>query len=378
MKGYKIRIYPTKKQEQLMWKHVNACRYIWNYMLAYQNENYKNGEKYISAFGMMKLLTPLKNDGEHDWLYEVSNHSLQTECKDLNEAFQAFFKKLSGYPKFKSRKRSKPNYPLRSDSIWFDKNSVVHIAKLGTVKYKSDFTFSIGKGITFCNPRISYKNGKWMLSFALECENQASELNDYSMGIDLGVKETATVAYGDKTIVYHNINKSKKMRDLEQRIKHLQRSISRKYEANKQGNKFIKTKNIEREEDKLRKLYARQSNIRNNYIHQMTSDLIELKPSRIVMEDLNVKGMLKNKHLSKLIGEQCFYEIIRQMEYKCEWNGIEFIQVDRFYPSSKTCCKCGNIKHDLKLKDRTFICPVCGNKIDRDLNAAINLMRYKV
>ena len=376
IKSFKVRIYPTKEQEILMWKHIGACRYIYNYMLAKQQELYEAGEKHLSHFDMNNLLKPLKNDGEHGWLYEVSNTSLQRACGDLSKAYQLFFKKVSKHPKFKSRKRSKANFPINSENFYFKDNRLLNIEKVGKVKYKTDFEFALGKGVCkFTNPRVSNINGKWILSFGMECENQAHQLNDYSMGIDLGIKETMVVAYSDKKLVFHNINKSKVIRALNKRIKALQRSISRKYETNRQGKKFVKTRNIERQENKLRKLYARLSNIRNNYIHQSTHQLIQLLPKRVVMEDLNVSGMMKNRHLSKAIGEQCFYEIIRQMQYKCEWNGIEFIQADRFYPSSKTCHACGCIKHDLKLKDRTFTC-TCGYSEDRDYNAALNLMSY--
>ncbi len=186
------------------------------------------------------------------------------------------------------------------------------------------------------------------------------------------------VAYGNESIIFHNINKSKKVRELKKRIRNLQRVISRKYEVNRVGKKYIKTNNIIKLENKLRRLYARLNGIRHNYIHQCTHELISLLPCRVVMEDLNIMGMMKNKYLSKAIQEQCFYEIIRQMKYKCEWNGIPFIQVDRFYPSSKTCSCCGSINKKLTLADRTFICPDCGFTIDRDYQAALNLMRYEV
>ena len=168
------------------------------------------------------------------------------------------------------------------------------------------------------------------------------------------------------------------MRELEAKRKHIERSLSRKYKQNKDGKKCIKTKNMLREEDKLRQIYAKQANIRKNYINQITHELVEMRPKRIVMEDLNVRGMCKNHHLAKSIKEQCFYEFIRQMRYKCEWNGIEFVQADMFYPSSKTCSCCGSINKNLSLKDRTYICPECGAVIDRDYNAAINLSRYVV
>ena len=324
---------------------------------------------------MMKLLTPLKNDGEHEWLYDVSNASLQIVCQDLQQAYKCFFKKISGFPKFKSRKHSKPSYPVRQN-IWFSGN-IVTIAKLGKVKFKTDFTFPEGIGHKFSNPRITNRNGKWILSFGMECENQTPKLTDVSMGIDLGIKDLA-IAECNGQIVFHNINKSKKMKELRKKQKHLQRSIARKYEANKQGKKYIKTKNIERLENKLRKLYCHISNIRQNYIHQCTHALVSLLPSRVVMEDLNIQGMMKNRHLASAIQKQCLYEFIRQMRYKCEWNGIEFIQANRFYPSSKTCSCCGNVKRDLKLSDRIYKCDICGLKIDTDYNAAINLSKYAI
>ena len=375
IKSFKIRIYPTEAQEALIWQHIGACRYIWNWMLAKQQELYAVGEKHLSAFGMMKLLTPLKNDGEHGWLYDVSNASLQIVCRDLQQAYDKFFKKVSGYPKFKSRKRNKPSYPVRQN-IWFSGN-IVTIERLGKVKFKTDFTFPEGVGHKFSNPRITHRNGKWILSFGMECENQTHKLTDVSMGIDLGIKDLA-IAECNGQIVFHNINKSKKMKELRKKQKHLQRSISRKYEANKQGKKYIKTKNIERLENKLRKLYCHISNIRQNYIHQCTHALVSLLPSRVVMEDLNIQGMMKNRHLARAVQEQCLYEFIRQMRYKCEWNCIEFIQADRFYPSSKTCSCCGNVKRDLKLSDRTYKCDICGLTIDRDYNAAINLSKYAI
>lgn len=376
IKSYKIRLYPTKEQEALMWKHIGACRYIWNYMLAYQQEQYVNGEKHLSAFDMIKLLTPLKKDGEHEWLCEVSNASLGVVCRDLDKAYKGFFKKIARFPKFKSRKRSKKTYPVKDDRIYFINSKLMHIEKVGKIKYKTDFDLPQGRGHKFTNPRISNVNGKWMLSFGMECENQAPVLTDISMGIDLGVKDLAIAEFNGTKITYRNINKTSKMKRLEKQRRHLERSISRKYEQNRRGNTFVKTNNIMRSEERLKKMYARMTNIRTNYIHQTTRDLVSLLPKRVVMEDLNVTGMMKNRHLSKAIQEQCFGEFIRQMQYKCEWNGIEFVQVGRFYPSSKTCSCCGAIKRDLRLRDRVYVCAECGAEIDRDYNAAINLSRY--
>ena len=374
IKSFKVRLFPTKEQEQLMWRHIGACRYLWNFMLDFQQENYGRGNKHLSAFDMINMLKPLKNDDEHEWLKEVSNRSLQIICSDLNDAYTRFFKKQSGYPRFKSRKRSKLAFPIR-ETVWFT-DKVVAIEKVGKVRYKTDFELPFGRGHKFTNPRVSNVNGKWMLSFGMECENQAPELTDISMGIDLGVKDLAIAEFNGERIVFHNINKSRKMRKLNQQLKHIQRAISRKYESNKVGNRFVKTQNIMREEAKLRKLHTRISNIRTNYIHQATHTLVSLLPARVVMEDLNLSGMMKNKHLSKAIQEQCLSEFVRQMQYKCEWNGIEFVQADRFYSSSKTCSCCGNIRRSLKLSDRVYECESCGLVIDRDYNAAINLSRY--
>ena len=384
IKSYKIRIYPTKEQEELIWKHIGCCRFIYNQMLAKEIESYNQGEKYSGQFGMINKLPELKED--FPWLKEVSSASLQLELGDLHTAYQNFFRRVKkkqnpGFPKFKSKKRSKAKYPVNMQRMHFEENHV-QIQKLGKVKYKTDYDLPLGKGNKFINPRIEYvkATNKFMLSFGLEIENQNPELNDYSVGIDLGVKELAVISYDGNSKIYSNINKSKKVRDLEKRQKSLQRSISRKYEQNKQGKKFIKTKNIEREEKELLRVYSKLTNIRTNYIHQITSEIIKLHPKRVVMEDLNVSGLMKNKHLSKSIQQQKFGLFIQCMKYKCEFNGIEFIQADRFYPSSKTCSCCGAYHKDIvnSLRVRKWTCPDCGTIHDRDLNAAINLENYLV
>jgi putative transposase len=379
IKSYKIRLYPTKAQEELMWKHVGASRWLWNYMLEMQGKNYEQGGKYISRFNMIKLLTPLKKQQEALWLNEVSKTTLEVVCTDLNLAFQEFFKKRRGYPKFKSRKRSKPNFPIRSERLYFTENETVNVEKIGKIRYKTDFVFPKGRGkAKFSNARISNRNGKWLLSFGMEVENQDFTLTDSVVGIDLGIKDLAVVAVDDEIIVHHNINKSRRVRTLKKKLKRTQRAISRKYEASRKrnGGKYVKTNNIVKLEAKARSLHARITNIRQNYLHQVTHSIVKELPSRVVMEDLNVTGMMKNRHLSKAIAEQCLYEFVRQMQYKCEWRGIELVKADRFYPSSKTCSGCGHIKQDLKLSDRTYVCEQCGLVIGRDANAAINLQKY--
>ena len=326
---------------------------------------------------MIELIKPLKNDGEHNWLYEVSNTSLQRICHDLDYSYKRFFKGLSKYPKFKSKKNAKPRYPASFENFYFKDDKFLNIEKIGKVKYKTDIKFNYGANRKmYSDVRVSYKNGKWFVSFGMKCESQAQKLTDVNMGIDLGIKDLAVVEFNGEQIVYHNINKSKKIKNLKKKLIHTQRRIARKYEQNKQGKVFIKTNNIIKEENKLRKIHAKIANIRENYIHQITHKLVSMLPKRVVMEDLNVKGMMKNKHLSNAIFEQCFYKFIRQMKYKCEWNGVEFVQADRFFPSSKLCSGCGCVNNNLKLSDRTYICSDCGLVIDRDYNAAINLSRY--
>lgn len=377
IKTYTIKLYPNKQQIKSIIKHINACRYIWNIMIEKQEQNYNIGNRYLTAFSMSKLLTSLKKDDEHFWLNEVSTTSCQIICKDLDRAYQSFFKGKSNRPKYKSKKKSKLSFPVRNDRLRIISKKKIHIPNIGHMKCRIDDRLIIGDNYKFFNARVKNRNGKWILTVGIESENQTFLLTNKNMGIDLGIKDSAIVAYGDEKLVFPNINKSRKIRLIEQKIKYLQRTTSRKYEANKIGKKFIKTKNIERCEKQLNRLYARLLNIRKNYIHQSTHKLISLFPNRVVMENLNIIGMMKNKHLAKAIQEQCFYEWIWQMKYKCKSKGIEFVQADRFYPSSKTCSRCGCIKHDLRLSDRTFICSECGLEIDRDYQAALNLMRYE-
>lgn len=376
IRSLKVRLYLTEDQEILARKHIGCARFIWNYMLAEQIKRRKDDKKHLSRFDMINLLTPLKKQEEYKFLNEVSSQALKIICSDLNQAYQNFFNKVTGFPKFKSKHKSKMAFPIRmeNEKFYFVKD-YVQIEKLGHVKYKSSKPIPLGKGVAkFTNPRVSLVNGKWILSFGVECENQAVHTEHKGrIGIDLGIKELAVASVNGEQMNFHNINKSKRVRTLKHKIKHLQRKVSRKYRTN--GN-YEKTNAILKTEAQIREIHYHLANIRLNYIHQTTHKLTELYPEVITMEDLNVGGMMKNKHLAKAIAEQNFYEFRRQMEYKCEAKGIKLQFADRFYPSSKTCSCCGHIKKDLKLTDRTYICSECGLKIDRDFNAALNLEGY--
>ena len=377
---YIVRLFPTPEQEELMWKHVHATRFVWNYLLALQSGRYRNGRKYMTKYEMVNEITIIRKECGFEWLKEIPSNSLAKVCGELDLAYKRFFKKTSKYPKFKSKK-DKQSFLIdhRPCASYFKQQDIFVAPGIGQIKCAHNYVLPTGRRDSghnlICEPRIKYikSSNKWILSFSIECEKQAKELTDKSMGIDLGVKELAVVAVGDKKLVFGNINKSKRMRALEKKKKHVERAISRKYETSVS---WRKSKNIEKYEQILREICAKQSNIRHNYIHQITRKLVNMLPERVVMETLMVSNMIKNKHLAKSISEQNFYFFIQTMKYKCEEYDIEFVQADRFYPSSKTCSDCGYVNKNLKLKDRMYICPNCGLKIDRDCNAAINLMNY--
>lgn len=306
---------------------------------------------------------------------------MKQAVKDADIALKRFFKQLSGYPKYKSRHRSKASFYVNYESLKRLGNGFQG-EKLGYVKTVSPLPKIKGR---YSNPRISYDGKHWYLSVSYEVEPEKVELSGESIGIDLGVKELAVVSTGK---VYGNINKTRRVRQLKKRLRRQQRRLSRKLEGNITKRDTLQRpvwirplrecRNIERHNSVIRLTYKKLTDIRNNYLHQVTTEIVKTKPSRIVMEDLNVRGMMTNRHLSRAIAEQKFYEFKRQVKYKSERYGIEFVEVGRFYASSKTCSHCGHIKTDLRLSDRVYSCTGCGLKIDRDLNAAINLANYKI
>ena len=374
IKGYKVRLMPTKEQEELMLKSIGCSRFACNWALN-KNKEYREQNRKYSMGDIRKEFTQLKKKDEYKWLNEVSNTTMVESMRNLDKAFKQFFKTKKGYPKFKSKKKNKQSFYVRAEHLYFLEDKTCNIEKIGKVKYKTNYKIPTGRNkYKFMNPYCVFDGKKWLICFTLEFNENQIELNkDLKIGIDLGIKDLAICSNG---MVFKNINKTKRVKRLKSKLNHLQCNVSRKYEQNKQGNKYIKTNNIIKLEKQIALIYKKLANIRSNHIYQSINTIIKESPHRIVMEDLNVKGMMKNKHLSESISEQWFYECISTMKYKCEWNGIEFIQVDRFYPSSKTCSRCGNIKHNLKLSDRVYICEKCGLEIDRDYNASINLMNY--
>lgn len=366
-KTVKIRLIPNKTQQHIFYKFVNARRYVYNWGLETYISMYKNGNKFIKMNDISKKLTLHKK--EKTWLNDVGDKTLREALSSLDFAFKLFFNKTHGFPKFKSKKRCIPSFYTRYDQVKFDGNKV-RFEKIGWVKYRDKRCF---KNIKPLNTRILFDGKYWYLKFGIEINEKQVNLNqDLNIGIDLGIKELAVCSNG---LRFKNINKTYKMKQLEKKLKRFQRQCSRKYEMNKQGNKFVKTKNIIKLEKKIKLIYRRMKNIRMNHIYQATNLIIKCFPNKIVMEDLNVIGMMKNKHLSKAIHEQLFRVFKEYIAFKSKYYNINFILADRWFPSSKTCSHCGSIKKDLKLSDRIYKCEHCGLEIDRDLNASINLSK---
>ena len=375
IKGYKVRLLPTKEQEELMFKSIGCSRFAYNWGINRVKEYREQGKKY-SMNDISKEFTQLKKVKEFEWLNEVSSKVTQESLRNLDKSFKQFFKTKKGYPKFKSKKKSKQSFYVRCDRLYF-LDDYCNIEKIGKVKYKTNFKIPIGRNeYKFMNPYCVFNGKKWLICFGMDIsENQVNfEKNEnLKIGIDLGIKDLAICSNG---MVFKNINKTKRVERLKSKLKHLQRSVSRKYEQNKQGDKYIKTNNIIKLEKQIALIYKRLADIRDNHMYQSINTILKKRPYKIIMEDLDVKRMMKNKHKAESIAEQRFYKFISTMKYKCEWHGIEFVQANRWFPSSKTCSNCGNIKKDLKLRDRVYICPKCGLIIDRDINASINLMNY--
>ena len=372
---------PNNKQKTKLFQYANTSRFAYNWALAREQENYKNGGKFIPDKDLRKEFTQLKKTPEYAWLNDISNNVTKQAIKDACEAYRDFFEGYTKFPRFKSRKYSVPKFYQDNVKIQFT-NTHVKVEGFATSKKKNkqkinwirlaEYNRIPSENVKYMNPRIKYDGINWWITVGIEYENPTSLPSNEGVGIDLGIKDLGICSDEHK---YKNINKTQKVKKLEKRKRRLQRSISRKYEKNKKGVNYCKTSNIIKSEKELLKLNHRLTNIRHNYLHQTTSEIVKREPSFICMEDLNVKGMMKNRHLSKAVQQQCFGEFRRQIEYKAMWNNIPVIIADRFFPSSKLCSCCGNIKKDLKLSDRIYRCE-CGNIIDRDYQASLNLKRY--
>ena len=382
IKTYKIKLKPNNKQKTKMFQFCGAKRFAYNWALNKQKENHVNGGKFIKDTDLRKEFTQLKKTDKYRWLYSISNDVTKQAIKDCCIAYKRFFSGVGKKPKFKSKRTDRPSFYVDNMKIKFT-STHVKLENIATSKRKNKAKLNwirlsernkISTDCKYINPHVVYDGIDWFICVGIEfIDNKELPVND-GIGIDLGVKDLAICSNGG---IFRNINKTQKIKKLEKRKRRLQRSISRKYLNSKKGERYYKTTNIVKSEKKLLKLNHRLTNIRNDYLHKVTSEIINRKPKFITIEDLNVSGMMKNKHLSKAIQQQKLYEFRRQLEYKCKWNNIELRIVDKFYPSSKLCHNCGQIKSDLKLSDRIYKCD-CGYEEDRDYNASLNLRDAKI
>ena len=407
--GTKIRLIPTPEQEVQFRKSAGIARWAYNRFLGENEELYKkhkedpvaNPVKGISKWDFSKNITKLKKTEEFAWLNEVSNKVIKQAILDADLAKQRYLKGLTGKPRFKSKYHEIPRFYVIYESI---KRTDIGFQgeRLGNVKTAEPLP-KLKPGRHYSNPRISYTGKFWVLSVGYKTEDLTRESNkiywkrieskkekntEKSLGIDVGIKDQAIVSdeKSEFTKVYPNINKTPKMRKLEKKRKREQRCLSRKMEANvksrnKNGKpiferKFSECKNYQKQRKKVQAVQDRLNGIRSNYIHQVTTEIVKLRPKRIVHEDLNVRGMMKNHHLARSIANQKLSEFLFMLDYKARKYGIEVVVADRWFPSSKLCSACGSKKIDLTLKDRTYICKECGFVMDRDLNASVNLANY--
>nr|DAD72156.1 MAG TPA: endonuclease [Siphoviridae sp. ctTC45] len=380
IKSIKVRLNPNNKQLTKLFQYAGCARFAYNWTISREQDNYKQGNKFLSDSELRKEFTQLKKQSEYQWLNEVSNNVTKQAIKDACNTYKRFFKGQCKYPKFKSKKHSTPSFYQDNIKIQFtDTHVKVESFSMSKKQNKQKLNWiklcekgRIPTDCKYMNPRFTYDGLYWYVSVGIEVNDNTTLPSNEGIGIDLGIKDLAICSDGN---TYKNINKTQTVKKLEKKKRRLQRSISRKYEKNKKGASYYKTSNIIKSEKELLKLNHRLTNIRQNYLHQTSAKIVKREPSFICIEDLNVSGMMKNKHLSKAVQQQGFYEFRRQIEYKSVWNNIPVVIADRFFPSSKLCSCCGNVKKDLKLSDRIYKCE-CGNVIDRDYQAALNLKQY--
>ena len=374
LKSFKTEINPTEEQKIKIHKTIGTCRYIYNFYLFHNKELYTLGKKFMSgkSFSVWLNNDYLPNHQEYSWIREVSSKSVKHSIEDACTAFSRFFHHQSGFPRYKKKGRSnvKMYFVRNNPKDCLCERHRIKIPTLGWVRLKEKGYIPTSKdGYIIKSGTISMKAGRYYVFALVEVTDPVRDscFSD-GVGIDLGLKNLAIISNGT---VYRNINKTARIRKLEKQLRRAQRKLSRKYENLKKGEPTQKA-NIRKQKLKVQKLHQRLENIRTDYINKTISEIAKTKPSHITVEDLNVSGMMKDRHLSKAVASQKFYEFRTKLKTKCEEFGIELRIVSRWYPSSKTCHCCGHIKKDLKLSDRVYRC-ACGYIEDRDFNAALNL-----
>ncbi len=382
LKSYRTQLNPTPEQARKMNRTIGVCRYVYNFYLAHNKQVYEEEHRFVTGYEFQKWLNHefIPNNPDFKWIKEVSSKSVKQSILNADKAFRQFFNGKSGFPRFKKKGVSDPSmYFVKTDAktVIACERHRLKIPTLGWVRLKEKGYLPTNR--TIRSGCVSRKAGRYYVSVVVEIpEAKKPQLTDGGIGIDLGIKEFAVMSDGT---VYGNINRSKTIRKTEKKLKREQRRLSRKYESLKKRTKTLKgeatRQNIRKQLLKVQRLYQRLERIRTDYIQKTISETVKTKPSYIVLEDLNVRGMMKNRHLSKAIASQKFYEFRTKLTAKCREPGIELRIADRFYPSSKMCHQCGHIKTDLKLSDREYVCE-CGYRADRDFNASLNLRDAEV
>ena len=378
LKSFKTEINPTEEQKARIRKTIGTCRYVYNFYLGHNKALHDNGEKFMTgkSFSLWLNNEYIPDNPDKTWIREVYSKAVKKSIEDGCAAFTRFFKHQSDFPKFKKKGKSdvKMYFVRNNPKDCQCERHRLKIPTLGWIRIKEKGYIPTTKdGYMIRSGTVSVKAGRFYVSVLVEIPdvNINNNLNE-GIGIDLGLKDFAIISNG-KT--YRNINKSAGLKKLEKQLIREQRSLSRKYENLKKGESTQRA-NIQRQKLKVQKLHHKMDNIRTDYINKTIAEIVKTKPSYITIEDLNVKGMMKNRCLSKAVASQKFYEFRKRLKAKCDEKGIELRVADRFYPSSKTCHHCGSIRKNLKLSDRIYRCE-CGYVADRDLNAALNLKDAK-
>lgn len=378
LKSFKTEINPTEEQKARIRRTIGTCRYVYNFYLGHNKALHDNGEKFMTgkSFSLWLNNEYIPDNPDKTWIREVYSKAVKKSIEDGCTAFTRFFKHQSDFPKFKKKGKSdvKMYFVRNNPKDCQCERHRLKIPTLGWVRIKEKGYIPTTKdGYMIRSGTVSVKAGRFYVSVLVEIPDVNIDNNsNEGIGIDLGLKDLAIVSNG-KT--YRNINKSAGLKKLEKQLIREQRSLSRKYENLKKG-ESTQRENIQKQKLKVQKLHHKMDNIRTDYINKTIAEIVKTKPSYITIEDLNVKGMMKNRCLSKAVASQKFYEFRTRLKAKCDENGIELRVADRFYPSSKTCHHCGSVRKNLKLSDRIYRCE-CGYVADRDLNAALNLKDAK-
>ena len=378
LKSFKTEINPTEEQKARIRRTIGTCRYVYNFYLGHNKALHDNGEKFMTgkSFSLWLNNEYIPNNPDKTWIREVYSKAVKKSIEDGCTAFTRFFKHQSDFPKFKKKGKSdvKMYFVRNNPKDCQCERHRLKIPTLGWVRIKEKGYIPTTKdGYMIRSGTVSVKAGRFYVSVLVEIPDvNIDNSSNEGIGIDLGLKDLAIVSNG-KT--YRNINKSAGLKKLEKQLIREQRSLSRKYENLKKGESTQRA-NIQKQRLKVQKLHHKMDNIRTDYINKTIAEIVKTKPSYITIEDLNVKGMMKNRCLSKAVASQKFYEFRTRLKAKCDENGIELRVADRFYPSSKTCHHCGSVRKNLKLSDRIYRCE-CGYVADRDLNAALNLKDAK-